>query len=151
VDKTRFATTTHGKTKSAEYRVWWGMKSRCYNDKTDSYENYGGRGIEVCDRWMEAFEHFYEDMGPRPSSLHSIDRINNNGNYEPDNCRWATAKEQANNRRKPRRLVAEALAELAPLLEGVDGSDESLEKLSLAWSDLKKRLPRLKKDIAAIS
>jgi hypothetical protein len=81
-----------------EYHAWRGMMSRCYNPKSSGYKYYGGRGITVCERWKNSSNSFMEDMGPRPSPKHSVDRINNDGNYEPSNCRWATWKEQANNK-----------------------------------------------------
>lgn len=84
--------------KNRSYSTYYNMLSRCYNSKRDVFFNYGGRGISVCLRWKESFYNFLEDMGERPQGL-SLDRINNNGNYEPSNCRWATIIEQNNNKR----------------------------------------------------
>lgn len=94
--------TTRGLGRTTEHRSWFHMLSRCLNPKHTGYKNWGGRGIKVCDRWMN-FENFYNDMGLKPSPEHSIDRINNDGDYELSNCRWATKKEQANNTRKLKR------------------------------------------------
>jgi len=86
----------YGKT-SPTYNSWRDMKRRCHNPNRKAYKNYGGRGIKVCDRWMD-FVNFLEDMGECPEGL-TLDRINNDGNYEPGNCRWATRKQQVQNRR----------------------------------------------------
>lgn len=82
-----------------EYRAWAGMTSRCTNKNERTYKHYGDRGITVCKRWRESFPAFLKDMGRKPSPELSLDRIDNDGNYEPGNCRWATAKQQANNKR----------------------------------------------------
>lgn len=90
----------HGMCKTPEYKAWGKMKERCNNSKCKSYHNYGGRGILVCDRWLHSFKNFLIDMGMRPSPKHSLDRINNNDNYFPENCKWSTATQQTNNQRK---------------------------------------------------
>jgi hypothetical protein len=88
-----------GGTTSHEYSIWSTMIQRCTNPKNKRYEYYGGRGITVCERWISSFENFIEDMGYKPSSKHSIDRIDNNKGYSPDNCRWGTIQEQSRNKR----------------------------------------------------
>ena len=92
-------TSTHNMTGSTEYRSWQSMKKRCYDVKDRYFKNYGGRGIKVCDRWVNSFEKFISDMGKKPSPELTLDRYpNKNGNYEPTNCRWATQLQQQNNR-----------------------------------------------------
>lgn len=97
----------HGKCKTPEYVIWAGMKQRCRNPLAGSYRNYGGRGIAVCERWSgrRGFESFLADMGPRPSPQHTIERINNELDYSPENCAWALPEQQANNKRTCRYLT----------------------------------------------
>jgi len=94
--------TSHGLSKTREYKIWQGIKKRCFNNRFKFYPHYGGRGITICKSWLN-FESFLADMGPCPEG-HSIDRINNDGNYEPKNCRWAKDEIQANNKRSNRIL-----------------------------------------------
>ena len=113
---------THGGASTSEYASWLSLKNRCRNSRDRNFKNYGGRGIKFCDRWLK-FENFLADMGKKPSPKHSIDRYpNNDGNYEPGNCRWATAFEQACNTRRNlhiivdgKRMSAMELAQLSGL------------------------------------
>lgn len=139
-NKTRL--TTHGHAGSAIWRIWSGMKTRCFNPKTKSFARYGDSGITVCDRWVygedgkTGFECFLADMGPRPSSEHSIDRYPDPfGNYEPSNCRWATRNQQAQNTKAAsivfngERHSAHEWAKIVNL-----PADQILKRLGRGWS-----------------
>ena len=95
----------HGMHLSKEYSAWRHMKARCQNPRDKWYFAYGARGIRVCDQWSKSFAQFYEDMGPRPFESATLDRVDNDGDYEPDNCRWCTPEEQSNNNRKTRKIT----------------------------------------------
>lgn len=127
---------THGMSGSPEHRAWKHMRNRCYNPNVKEYPYYGGRGIKVCDRWLESFENFFADMGQRPSSSHSIDRFpNGDGDYEPGNVRWATDLEQSRNRSN--NLFYTFNGETLILKEWAD-------KLGFEYSFLRARLRQLK-------
>lgn len=103
--KTGRMAAVHGLTNTITYVSWEAMNQRCYDRKSINYRRYGGRGVMVCQRWRESFPSFLADMGERPSLAHSLDRIDNNGPYEPGNCRWATDKQQSRNRANNRLLT----------------------------------------------
>ncbi|MDO6385620.1 hypothetical protein [Uliginosibacterium sp. 31-12] len=127
------ATSSHKKTGTAEHRAWLSMKRRCTNKNSFAYDKYGGRGITICEAWMDSFLSFFEDMGPRPTDTHSLDRIDVNGNYSPENCRWATKVEQANNKRNNR-------------ITEINGKPQTIaiaaREIGITESGLRKRLKR---------
>jgi len=92
----------HGMIGTPEYKTWDGMKYRCRDPRCKDYPTYGGRGIKICERWEKSFQNFYDDVGKRPTLQHTIERINNDGDYEPLNCKWATKTEQRHNNRIPK-------------------------------------------------
>lgn len=98
------AKRSHGLSNTREYKIWKGIRKRCLNPKAPHFNRYGGRGITICERWSK-FENFIQDMGMAPSSSHSIDRMNNDGNYCPENCRWATAEQQIRNSTKAKKVT----------------------------------------------
>ena len=120
-------------TGTSEHNIWRAIKARCHSVGSVSYAWYGGRGIRVCERWFDSFENFFADMGPRPSKAHSVDRIDNDGNYEPGNCRWATRKEQQRNKRNNRLIT-------------YNGETMCLEawadRLGIGWATIHERLDR---------
>lgn len=125
--------TTHGQAggkKSKTYNSWRDMKKRCNNPNHRAYADYGGRGIKVCQRWQDSFDNFLEDMGPKPNG-YTLDRIDNDGNYEPGNCRWASARTQANNRRNNILVIAEGVE---------DTLANHCRRLNLRYSVVKQRI-----------
>jgi len=125
----------HGKAGTSIYRRWNNMISRCTKPSSNRWKNYGGRGIKVCDSWMK-FENFYKDMGDPPGPKMTLDRINSNGNYEPENCRWANYRTQANNRTNNRIILFQGRA--LTLAEWAREFEISLKKL---WAKMQTRSP----------
>jgi len=126
-------------TKSKSYHTWQSMRDRCFNSKNSRYASYGGRGIKVCDKWLK-FENFLEDMGQPPSPKHSIDRINNDGDYEPSNCRWSNNTEQTRNQSSNIRIeylgVIRNLSEWCEIL-GLNYSTTYNRLITLNWESSK--------------
>lgn len=132
IEVTKAVSTTHGMRNSRAFAAWAHIKQRCGNPKDAAYERYGGRGISVCERWYK-FENFLEDMGHPPKGL-TIDRIDNNGNYEPGNCRWATYKEQANNKGNNRVICFNGQSKtLMQWCEHLKISNETLRERLSRW------------------
>lgn len=127
--------TTHRMSKTPEHNTWCEIRRRCGDPKRQNFATHGARGIRVCDRWM-SFENFYEDMGPRPCDRFSIERIDNDGDYEPGNCRWATASEQSLNTR--RNLIVTAFGRTAPLGAFVGSGNGSSTAYKRAWKRITK-------------
>ncbi len=129
-ERTRLLKYSHGMEGTPTYRSWEDMKKRCYDPSRPYYRHYGGRGIVVCDSWKNSFQNFFADMGERPVGL-TLDRVDNDGNYEPSNCRWATRKQQSNNTRRTHFVT-------------VNGEARSLmqwsEQLGISYSSIKRRL-----------
>lgn len=126
----------HGLSYTPEYRAWQQMRLRCLDPKHAHYADYGGRGITICDRWVDSPQTFFGDMGPKPSPRHEVDRRDNNGNYTPDNCRWVLRKINDRNRRSNRVLVfrgeTHALAEWCERLDLP--CDTVRKRLEAGWS-----------------
>ncbi len=128
---------THGLSNTPEWEVWKTMKQRCHNPKSKRYPEWGGRGIVVCEQWRKSFEVFISDIGNRPSSQHQIERINNNGNYEPGNVKWATRSEQARNKRNNRLFDANGMSMTIPAWSEMFGVKQGVianRLYRLGWS-----------------
>lgn len=141
----RLAKGIHGHARvgkvSAEFRAWIAMQRRCNEPNSVGFHNYGGRGIKVCQRWQDSFENFFADMGPKPSPNHSIDRIDNDGDYSPENCRWATRLDQARNTRRTATVCVDGVAYPLPVIAEVIGISAKR-----VWARKKENLPKLIND-----
>lgn len=132
---------SHGETRNGrhtpEYMTWNNMRARCSNHRRADYARYGARGIRVCERWDKSFDAFLADMGRRPSNRHSIDRIDSDGDYSPENCRWATDIEQIRNRRSSRTIVVDG--KRIPLIEACQSAGLPYKsvwhRLRSGWSE----------------
>lgn len=135
--------SSHSQYGTPEYGIWIGIKDRCYRVRNPGYKHYGGRGIQVCDRWKNSFELFLLDMGSKPSPQHQIDRIDNNDDYSPENCRWATRLQQCNNKRTTHVLTVDGEAKSIAEWSRETGISQGTiwRRISLGWqsSDAVKR------------
>ena len=131
----RIAKTKHGMCGTPIYKSWQLMKQRCYNSKNTMYKRYGGRGIKVCKLWINSFENFYKDMGEKPKGK-TIDRIDNNGDYKPSNCKWSTAKEQANNKSNSIHITVKGKTHTAIEWEQIRGlkAGKVSHRIGYGWS-----------------
>ena len=122
--------------KTPVYGIWLQINNRCLRPSVKGYDRYGGRGITICERWM-TFENFTSDMGPRPSPVHSVERIDNNGPYCPENCRWATQTEQTRNKRNNHMLTLDGRSMIAADWAKELGISRQtiVTRLSRGWSD----------------
>ena len=130
----REAVTHHGMTKTPTFKSWESMKQRCLNQNSPDYSNYGGRGIQVCERWVSSFDTFLADMGDRPAGT-TLDRIDPNGNYEPSNCRWASGKTQNNNQRATKRYLFNGKELTASEISELTGVQQRLivDRMRAGW------------------
>jgi hypothetical protein len=136
VDASREKQKTHGMCDTPEYAIWSTMKARTSNPKTPTFSHYGGRGITVCRRWMDSFEHFLCDIGRRPTSKHTLERINVDGNYEPGNVEWATMKVQQRNRRNNHLITVDGITRCLAEWSEISGVGFStiIRRLKIGWS-----------------
>ena|SRR6185437_8936275 len=133
----------HGLSHSPEHQAWNHAKMRCYNPRDTGYPFYGARGIIMCERWLHSLENFVADMGLRPSLKHSIDRIDNNGNYEPGNCRWATDVEQCRNRRSNRVITFNGRTACTAEWADILGINQQIikDRLRRGWTEADALMP----------
>ena len=129
--------TKHGMSRTKVYAIWEGMKARCLNPSSSYWHRYGGRGIKVCDRWM-SFENFFADMGNPPTNEHSLGRIDNDGNYEPDNVRWETLEQQNNNKVLSHKVTIDGVTKTLTQWAQENGLKPStvMSRVSYGWDDI---------------